>query len=81
MIKTHCRDKLQKWLLKKDIQTQIHYPVPVHLQKCFVNKSNIDFKLTETEKIYKIILSLPNYPEMSRESIEYVIHSVNAFSP
>jgi dTDP-4-amino-4,6-dideoxygalactose transaminase len=35
VVKTPYRDALQSWLMEKNIQTQIHYPVPVHSQRCF----------------------------------------------
>ena len=75
------RDQLQKFLAERGIHTQIHYPIPVHLQKCFINRSDKEIKLPITEKICRSILSLPIYPELKQETVEYVIRAVNAFSP
>lgn len=44
--------------MKHGIQTQIHYPIPVHKQKAFVD-SGINVNLPITEKICREILSLP----------------------
>ncbi len=80
VIKTYERDQLQEWLAKKDIQTQIHYPIPVHLQKCFLKEFKNDFHLPVTENISKKILSLPMYPEMSNDQIKYIVKSINEFN-
>jgi dTDP-4-amino-4,6-dideoxygalactose transaminase len=79
VIKTPCRYKLQKWLAKNGIQTQIHYPVPVHLQKCFLNEFKSNLNLPVTERISKETLSLPMYPEMSKDQLEHIVKSINAF--
>lgn len=80
VIKTSYRNQLQRWLEKKNIQTQIHYPRPVHLQKCFLKEFQNALILPVTEDISQKILSLPMYPEMTNDQVEYVINSVNEFS-
>jgi len=65
VIRYKNRDKLQQYLLENGIKTQIHYPVPVHLQKAYLNLG-IKTKLPVTERISREILSLPMYPWLDR---------------
>lgn len=74
------RDKLQNYLLSKGIKTQIHYPIPPHLQKCYVG---LGFKAGDfpvAEKYAKSVLSLPLFNGMTDEEINYVVKHVNKFS-
>ena len=79
VIKASCRDRLQEWLESRNIQTQIHYPVPIHMQKCFMSEFGINLNIPQTERICNEILSLPMYPEMDNDQIEHTIDSINAF--
>ena len=67
VIRSKNRDYLKKKLLQKDINAQIHYPIPVHKQKAYLNFN--DSKLEVTDKICNEILSLPLHPWMSYEEI------------
>jgi len=73
------RDKLRKYLEEKGIHTQIHYPIPPHLQKCyqFLDHHEGDFPITE--RYAKQVFSLPIYNGMTDEEIQYVIDTLNAF--
>lgn len=72
------RDKLQQHLLKNGIKTQIHYPVPVHMQEAYLNLG-INAKLPVTERVSKEILSLPMYPWLKNEEIEYISEIIRKF--
>jgi dTDP-4-amino-4,6-dideoxygalactose transaminase len=73
------RDELQQYLQEKGIGTGIHYPTPVHLSKAFeyLGYKEGDFPVTEDRA--KKILSLPMFPELTREQIEYVASQIKAF--
>ena len=73
------RDALQAHLLKKGVQTLIHYPVPVHQQKLCSEIVRDPSGLNKSEKHASMCLSLPCHPQMSDADIECVIHSVNSF--
>lgn len=78
-IRCERRDELEKYLSDKDIQTNKHYPIPIHLQKAY-NKLNLkegDFPIAE--KIAKTQLSLPLYYGMTDSEINYVIEVINSF--
>lgn len=73
------REELKRYLEENDIFTQIHYPIPPHLQECYkdLGYKAGDFPLTE--KFAKEILSLPLYNGMTDEELDYVIDVVNKF--
>lgn len=79
LIKSKQRDKLMNYLEGEGIQTLIHYPVPIHLQKCyrFLNYKRGDFPVAE--KTCKEILSLPIFAELKPEEIEYIAEKINIF--
>ena len=65
------RDKCQQLLQKRGIQTQIHYPIPVHKQKAYTEFENAS-DLSVTEVICNEILSLPLYPSLTDEEVTYI---------
>lgn len=77
VIQTENRDELQEYLLKNDIQTMIHYPIPPHKQDCYLNFNH--FQLPITEKIHKQVLSLPISQVMTNEEVEKVIAILNKY--
>ncbi|MFO7811225.1 MAG: DegT/DnrJ/EryC1/StrS family aminotransferase [Candidatus Delongbacteria bacterium] len=79
VIKTPYRDDLKSFLKEHGVSTGIHYPVPLHLQPVYdyLNYKRGDFFITE--KICGQILSLPLYPEMRTEQIEYVIEQIKEY--
>ena len=75
-IRTSKRDRLQAELTKAQIGSAIHYPIPVHLQKCM---QHLDYKrgdFPESEKAADEVLSLPVYPELSEASQEAIVTAV-----
>lgn len=73
------RDKLAEFLKTRGISTGIHYPIPIHLQECYKNLGyrQGDFPITEHYATHT--LSLPMYPELSRDQIKWVVDSVKEF--
>ena len=78
IIRTHLRDKLKNYLDKNNIDTAIHYPIPIHKQDAYTKKYG-KIKLPKTEKFSKEILSLPINPYMKKSEINYVIKIINNF--
>ena len=73
-IMTKDRDCLRAYLTKQGIETGIHYPVPVHAQKYYRHFSEPDKNILEnSEKAASTELSLPMFPELMPEEIEYII--------
>jgi dTDP-4-amino-4,6-dideoxygalactose transaminase len=73
------RDGLLKHLNDKGIAARIYYPVPMHLQPCYKDLGYSKGSFPVSEKAAESVLSLPVYPELSREQIEYVINAVKEF--
>jgi len=76
VIRTNQRDKLQEYLKKKDINTQVHYPYPIHLQNAWKSLKYKKGDFPITEKISNEILSLPMYPELTERQVRYVCISI-----
>lgn len=70
------RDKLLKTLQQREIQTGIHYPVPVHLQPAYADLGYQTGDLPTTERIAQETLSLPMFPELGTARVEAVAAAV-----
>ncbi len=70
------RDRLRGELQKRGIGTQVHYPIPIHLQEAFRHMSNGPGSFPAAEARARRILSLPLYPEMTDSQIERVIEAL-----
>jgi dTDP-4-amino-4,6-dideoxygalactose transaminase len=79
VIRTSRRDQLQDWLKQKKIETEIYYPVPMHLQECFSYSAHKVGAFPESERAANETLALPIYPELSADQINYVVDSIRDF--
>lgn len=70
------RDKLKKFLAKKNIETQIQHPILMPLQKPFLNCKK---DISNSKKIVKKILSIPVHENLSNIQVMYVINSIKKF--
>lgn len=70
------RDELRQYLQARGIQTSIHYPAPLHLNTAFAYLQKEDNHFPIAERCAKQILSLPMYPELESEQIEYVAEHI-----
>ncbi len=79
IIKDQHRDKLKKFLAKRNIQTMIHYPKPIFEQPAyrFLNYKTVDLPITA--KLSKEILSLPLYPEMKEKEVLETCKAIRLF--
>ncbi|MBM9577277.1 DegT/DnrJ/EryC1/StrS family aminotransferase [Leptospira sp. 201903070] len=79
-IRHEKRDLLREYLLKKDIKTEIHYPVPPHKQpamKGLLDSSNETFPISE--EIHRTTLSLPISTFHTVEHVNQIVEAINAF--
>ena len=76
-IRHEKRDALKGYLLKNNIQTEIHYPTPPHKQKALSFLSDLKFPISE--EIHSTTLSLPISTMHSKEDILRVIETMNKF--
>jgi len=79
VIKTSKRDGLQEYLKENSIATGLHYPVPLHLQKCFANLGYKKGDFPVTEDLADKCLSLPIFPELTDNQIEYICEKIKKF--
>lgn len=73
------RDSVRAFLTERGIGTDIYYPVPLHLQECFLYLGYASGDLPESERAAAETLALPIYPELHPEQIEYVVTSISEF--
>jgi dTDP-4-amino-4,6-dideoxygalactose transaminase len=73
------RDGLQKFLAENGISSAVFYPKPLHLQECFRELGYREGDFPVSERLCKEVLSLPVYPELREEQIEYVARTALRF--
>ncbi len=78
-IQVERRDDLRKYLADRGIPTAVHYPIPLHLQKCFDYLGYKRGDLPVSEKMSERVLSLPMHPFITREEQDLIIDSILAF--
>ncbi len=72
VIETRQRDRVRSALQDAGIQTAVHYPLPIHRQKAYAHLEYKSGDLPVTEALCEHCLSLPIYPELSKEKISRV---------
>jgi dTDP-4-amino-4,6-dideoxygalactose transaminase len=73
------RDALRAHLEKAGVGTEIIYPGPMHLQPCYESLGYQPGSMPVTESTSARCVSLPMFPELTDEQVDYVIHSINSF--
>lgn len=76
-IRSRDREHLQQYLTGHGIQTQVHYPVPVHRQSAYQTLANT-YSLPVTEQVSRETLSLPMHPWLSDEEVISIAETVKA---
>lgn len=77
VVKAANRNKLMEHLLKNEIQSFIHYPIPVNRQKAFEWQKGETFEISYS--FADAILSLPIYPGLSKKALNQIIRTINEF--
>jgi dTDP-4-amino-4,6-dideoxygalactose transaminase len=72
VVRVPGRDRVQKELVARGISCGLHYPIPLHLQTAYRNLGYIKGDLPVTEAIADSILSLPMFPHLTEEMVDYV---------
>lgn len=73
------RDALQAHLKEAGIGSSVYYPLPLHLQPCFAYLGYADGACPESERASREVVSLPVFPELTREQRDDVARTVRAF--
>src|SRR3989338_1666232 len=77
VVRTAKRDEFQKYLLKKGIDTLIHYPIPPHKQRAYKEWNKMIFPISE--KIHDTVISLPLNQTMTAREVSKVIAACNDY--
>ena len=72
------RDTLQAKLSELSVQTGIHYPIPCHLQPAYKHLGYSEGDFPMAEMLSRQILSLPMYPGLSNDQVNYVVASIKS---
>jgi dTDP-4-amino-4,6-dideoxygalactose transaminase len=78
VIRTPKRDALKAYLARHNIETLIHYPIPIHLQPAYKGRISAQ-KLPITETICQEILSLPMHPYLENQEIHEICTLITEF--
>jgi dTDP-4-amino-4,6-dideoxygalactose transaminase len=78
-IRNSKRDELMTALGDKGIATGIHYPVPLHLTGAYQHLGYKEGSFPVSERIARELVSLPMFPELAQEQVEYVVAGIKEF--
>ncbi len=78
-IRTPQRDALSAYLTQHGIGNRIYYPVPLHLQECYQDLGYHKGDFPVSEQLSQEVLSLPIYPELTPDQLQYVVDTIKAF--
>jgi dTDP-4-amino-4,6-dideoxygalactose transaminase len=70
------RDKLRELLEEKGIPAMVYYPVPLHLQKAYLDPRYMEGDFPVTEALSKSVISLPMHTELSKKQQDHIIENV-----
>ena len=73
------RDGLMQHLLNKGIPCAIYYPIPLHLQKAYLDSRYKEEDFPVTNQLVKEVISLPMHTELDEEQIKFITDSVLEF--
>jgi dTDP-4-amino-4,6-dideoxygalactose transaminase len=79
VVETNHRDALREHLTEAGIQTGIHYPTPIHLQKAYADLGLGPGSFPAAERLAARALSLPMFPELTSEQLETVVRAIREF--
>lgn len=79
VVRVPKRDDLRAHLAGVGIGSEIYYPLPLHMQKCFKGLGYRKGDFPVSEKAAKEVLALPIYPELKESEQKYVVSSIKEF--
>lgn len=78
VIRSNERDRLRDYLAAAGIQSLVHYPIPVHRQPAYAEMACGNLHVTD--RVVGEILSLPVFPEITEQQLQWVVQAVGSFS-
>ena len=79
VVRAYRREELREFLSARKIGTEIYYPIPLHLQPCFVYLGYREGDFHEAERAAKEVLALPMFPELTEDEQRWVVASIADF--
>jgi dTDP-4-amino-4,6-dideoxygalactose transaminase len=79
VVRAERRDDLKSFLAAEGIQSEIYYPLPLHLQPCFAELGYKKGDFPQAELAASQVLALPIYPELTTEQQEIVVNKIKEF--
>jgi dTDP-4-amino-4,6-dideoxygalactose transaminase len=79
VVRAQRRDDLKARLTERGIGSEIYYPVPLHLQKCFAYLNHRAGDFPHSEQAAEETLALPIYPELEQAQMAHVVATIADF--
>jgi dTDP-4-amino-4,6-dideoxygalactose transaminase len=79
VLRVRDRNPLRQHLMAAGVGTEVYYPVPLHLQKCFAYLGHAPGEFPESERAAEESVALPIYPELEQAQQQYVVDAVADF--
>ena len=79
VVRVERREELRAFLAERKIGSEVYYPAPLHLQKCFAYLGYTEGDLPVSEAAAKQVLALPLFPELTPEEQATVVNALADF--
>jgi dTDP-4-amino-4,6-dideoxygalactose transaminase len=79
VIRVSERDRMREHLAKAGVGSEIYYPIPLHLQKCFEYLGHKPGDFPHSERAATTTLALPIFPELTETQLQYVVDTISYF--
>jgi dTDP-4-amino-4,6-dideoxygalactose transaminase len=79
VVRAPAREELKQHLAAREVETEVYYPIPLHLQPCFADLGGKEGDFPEAERAAREVLALPVHPDLTDAQLEHVAASVRAF--
>lgn len=79
VVRVQQRDELRQHLASAGIGSEIYYPIPLHMQKCFSYLGYRPDEFPESVHAAAEVLAIPIYPELTEVQLQYVVETVARF--
>ena len=79
VVRAWQRDELREFMAKREIGTEVYYPLPLHLQKCFAYLGYKAGDLPESERAAQEVLAIPIFPELREDEQQRVVAAIAEF--
>lgn len=78
-LRSDHREALKQYLHENGIGSTVYYPLALHQQEVFQNYASSAISLPNVERATQSVLSLPIFPELTEDMVDYVIGNINGF--